>query len=60
MTRRLTREFGLLVGTSSGANITDALRTAGELPPTAKVVSLLCDRAEHYSSTKLFAEPPAA
>jgi cysteine synthase A len=59
MTRRLSREFGLLVGTSSGANITAALRTAGELPPTAKVVTILCDRAERYYSTKLFAEPPA-
>jgi cysteine synthase A len=59
MTRRLSREFGLLVGTSSGANITAALRTACDLPPTAKVVTILCDRAERYYSTKLFAEPPA-
>jgi cysteine synthase A len=56
MTRRLSREFGLLVGTSSGANITAALRTAGDLPPTAKVVTILCDRAERYYSTKLFAD----
>ena len=56
MTRRLSREFGLLVGTSSGANITAALRTAGDLPPTAKVVTILCDRAERYCSTKLFAD----
>jgi ABC-type uncharacterized transport system YnjBCD ATPase subunit len=33
------------------------LRTAGSLPPTAKVVTILCDRAERYYSTKLFAEP---
>ena len=59
MTRRLSREFGLLVGTSSGANITAALRTARDLPPTAKVVTILCDRAERDYSTKLFAEPPA-
>ena len=56
MTRRLSREFGLLVGTSSGANITAALRTACDLPPTAKVVTILCDRAERYYSTKLFAD----
>ena len=56
MTRRLSREFGLLVGTSSGANITAALRTAGDLPPTARVVTILCDRAERYYSTKLFAD----
>ena len=30
MTRRLHREFGLLVGTSSGANVVAALRLAGE------------------------------
>jgi cysteine synthase A len=54
MTRRLQREFGLLVGTSSGANVTAALRLAHELGPAATVVTLLCDRAERYFSTKLF------
>jgi len=55
MTRRLSREFGLLVGTSSGANIVAALRTAAEMGPEARVVTILCDRAERYYSTKLFA-----
>jgi cysteine synthase A len=54
MTRRLHREFGLLVGTSSGANVTAALRLAQELGPRATVVTLLCDRAERYFSTPLF------
>ncbi|MFI5356794.1 MAG: PLP-dependent cysteine synthase family protein [Opitutales bacterium] len=54
MTRRLHREFGLLVGPSSGANIAAALRVAGELGPEARVVTVLCDRAERYYSTKLF------
>jgi len=54
MTRRLQREFGLLVGTSSGANVTAALQIAQELGPAATVVTLLCDRAERYFSTKLF------
>ena len=54
MTRRLHRDFGLLVGTSSGANIVAALRLAGELGPDATVVTLLCDRAERYFSTALF------
>jgi cysteine synthase A len=54
MTRRLHREFGLLVGTSSGANVTAALQIARELGPGATVVTLLCDRAERYFSTKLF------
>jgi cysteine synthase len=56
MTRRLARDFGLLVGTSSGANVVAALRTARKLGPDARVVTILCDRAERYYSTKLFAE----
>lgn len=55
-TRRLHRQFGLLVGTSSGANIAAALRVARDLPPNATVVTLLCDRAERYFSTPLFAD----
>ena len=56
MTRRLHREFGLLVGTSSGANVVAAIQTARDLGPDATVVTLLCDRAERYFSTRLFAE----
>jgi cysteine synthase A len=54
LTRRLNREFGLLVGTSSGANVAAALRVACNLDPSARVVTILCDRAERYYSTKLF------
>ncbi len=56
MTRRLAREFGLLVGTSSGANVVAALRVARDLGPEARVVTILCDRAERYYSTRLFGE----
>ena len=56
MTRRLHREFGLLVGTSSGANVCAALRVARDLSPGATVVTVLCDRAERYFSTRLFEE----
>ncbi len=59
MTKRLHREFGLLVGTSSGANVTAALRVAEALGPRATVVTVLCDRAERYFSTTLFSEDPA-
>lgn len=55
MARRLSREFGLLVGTSSGANIVAALRLAAARGPHARVVTILCDRAERYYSTRLFA-----
>ncbi len=57
MTRRLHREFGLLVGTSSGANLIAALQLARELGPRATVVTMLCDRAERYFSTPLFDSP---
>lgn len=55
MTRRLHRDFGLLVGTSSGANVVAALTVARELGGSARVVTVLCDRAERYFSTRLFA-----
>ena len=54
MTKRLNREFGLLVGSSSGANVTAALQLAQELGPQSTVVTILCDRAERYFSTRLF------
>jgi len=54
VTKRLNREFGLLVGTSSGANVAAALRLATEMGPDATVATLLCDRAERYFSTRLF------
>jgi cysteine synthase A len=57
MTRRLHREFGLLVGTSSGANVVAALQLAAEAGPKATVVTLLSDRAERYFSTPLFDLP---
>ncbi|HEX4263992.1 MAG TPA: cysteine synthase family protein [Verrucomicrobiae bacterium] len=54
MAVRLQREFGLLVGTSSGANVAAALSVARKLGPQARVVTMLCDRAERYFSTRLF------
>jgi len=57
MTNRLACEHGLLVGTSSGANMVAAMRAAQRLGPDAQVVTILCDRAERYYSTRLFACP---
>ena len=54
MARRLSRQFGLLVGTSSGANVAAAIKVAREQRPSGKIVTLLCDRAERYFSTTLF------
>ncbi len=56
MARRLHREFGLLVGTSSGANLCAALEVAREMGRAARVVTILCDRAERYFSTALFGD----
>ena len=54
MTRRLNREFGLLVGTSSGANVEAAILLARRLGQHSRVATVLPDRAERYFSTALF------
>lgn len=46
----VSRQEGLLVGISSGANILAAKRVAGELGPGHTVVTVLCDRGERYLS----------
>jgi cysteine synthase B len=48
MVRRLAVEEGLLVGTSSGANVFAALRLARTLPGGSVVVTILCDGGERY------------
>ena len=50
-TRRLAREEGLLVGTSSGANIWAAMEISKRI--AGNVVTVLPDRAERYFSTSL-------
>ena len=50
MTRKLSIEEGLLVGTSSGANVSAALHMDNG---RNKVVTILPDRAERYFSTAL-------
>ena len=53
LTRRLTREEGLLVGVSSGANVWAAIEVARELGPGKRVVTMLCDTGERYLSVAL-------
>ena len=53
VTRELARKQGLLVGTSSGANVWAASFIARALGPTRNVVTVLPDRAERYFSTAL-------
>jgi len=50
MTRRLAKEEGLLVGTSSGANVWCAARLSNR---NQRIVTILPDRAERYFSTAL-------
>jgi len=53
MTRRLSREEGLLVGVSSGANVAAALRVAERLGAGKTVVTVLCDTGERYLSVPI-------
>jgi cysteine synthase A len=48
MTLRLAREEGLFAGTSTGANLVAALRLAGQLPPGATIVTVMCDTGMKY------------
>ena len=50
-TRELNRDFGLLVGISSGANVWAARQLAERIP--GNIVTVLPDRAERYFSTYL-------
>jgi len=55
MARRVAKEEGLLVGISSGANLTAAFEVASRKENQGKViVTVLCDTAERYMSTELF------
>jgi cysteine synthase A len=51
MALRLAREEGLFAGTSTGANVVAALRVAGQLDPTATVVTVMCDTGMKYLKT---------
>ncbi|WP_087723935.1 PLP-dependent cysteine synthase family protein [Pandoraea sp. PE-S2T-3] len=54
MAFRLAAEEGLFCGTSTGANVTAALRLAERLGPDATVVTIMCDTGMKYLKT--FAE----
>lgn len=61
MARRATREEGMLVGISSGANIWAALQVAAR--PEFKgstIVTVACDTGERYLSNPVFAEQETA
>ena len=56
MVRRLAREHGLMVGISSGCNVSSALRLASEVPDGSTIVTILCDGADKYLSDRLWDE----
>jgi cysteine synthase A len=51
MAFRLAREEGLFAGSSTGANVTAALRLAERLGPGAAVVTVMCDTGMKYLKT---------
>jgi cysteine synthase A len=53
MTARLTKEEGLLVGISSGANVAAAVQVATKLGAGKRVVTMLPDTGERYLSVNL-------
>jgi cysteine synthase A len=54
MARRLASEEGLFAGTSTGGNVSVALKVAERLGPEATVVTLMCDSGIKYLSTDLY------
>jgi S-sulfo-L-cysteine synthase (O-acetyl-L-serine-dependent) len=58
MTRRLAREEGLFVGTSSGATVHVMLSTAAKLAGPALLVAILPDGGDRYLSDRYWEEDP--
>ncbi|KAH8200656.1 hypothetical protein TruAng_005193 [Truncatella angustata] len=56
MCRRLAKEEGILVGTSTGLNVVAAIALAKELGVGKTVVTVACDTGLKYMSGPLFAE----
>ena len=54
MAKRLTRNKGLFVGISPGANVFASLETAKRLGKEETTVTVLPDSADRYYSTDLF------
>jgi cysteine synthase A len=50
MSLRLAREEGLFAGTSTGGNVTAALRLAEKLGSGATIVTVMCDTGMKYLS----------
>jgi len=53
MARKISREHGLMVGISSGANALASVKVIDEIGQGKRVVTVLPDRTERYFSTEL-------
>jgi cysteine synthase A len=58
MAQKLSKQLGLAVGISSGANVIGAIKLSGKLGGNATVVTLMCDDNKKYLSTDLMKEEP--
>ena len=58
--RRLAREEGLLLGPSSGANVSASLEVASRLGADSRLVTILCDTGFRYFSVDGFVDPDSA
>ena len=54
--RLIAREEGIFAGTSTGANVTAALRVADRLGSGKTVVTVACDSGMKYLSTELYSD----
>jgi len=54
MAKRLCRQYGLMVGVSSGANVLGVTQALEMFGPDKVAVTVLPDRAERYFSTDLY------
>lgn len=58
MAQKLSKQLGLAVGISSGANVIGAIKLKNQLGENAVVATLLCDSNKKYLSTDLVREEP--
>ncbi|HEY2580181.1 MAG TPA: PLP-dependent cysteine synthase family protein [Mucilaginibacter sp.] len=58
MAQKLSRQLGLAVGISSGANVIGAIKLREQMGDNAVVVTLLCDSNKKYLSTDLVKQEP--
>lgn len=58
MAQKLSRQLGLAVGISSGANVIGAIKLKEKMGTDAVVVTLLCDSNKKYLSTDLVKDEP--